>query len=62
MERESGGESELESVKVQLELLQIELCDVVLSRDKALNECGKLRSKSDGQRSTIDTLNNLLKK
>ena len=53
-------QDELEAVKAQLSQLQTELMEVALSRDKALSECGSLRSKEDEQRSTIDALNNQL--
>lgn len=49
---------ELEAVKAQLNQLQTELREVALSRDKALSECGSLRSKQGEQRNTIDALNN----
>ena len=53
---------ELEAVKAQLNQLQTELREVTLSRNKALNECGSLRSKQDEQRNTIDALNNQLER
>ena len=53
-------QDELEAVKAQLSQLQSELLEVALSRDKALSECGSLRSKEDEQRSTIDALNTQL--
>ena len=63
-ERQHGTllQSELEKAKAQLEQLQIELCNVVLSRDKALNECASLRLKQDGQRGTIDALNSQMER
>ena len=61
-EGDASLKSELERAKAQLEQLQIELCNVVLSRDKALSECSGLRAKRDGQRSTIDALNNQLER
>ena len=53
---------ELEAVKAQLSQLQGELREVTLSRDKALSECGGLRSKQEEQRNTIDALNNQLER
>ena len=53
---------ELEAVKAQLNQLQDELCEVALSRDKAVSECGGLRTKRDEQRNTIDALNNQLER
>ena len=61
-ESQSGLQSELEMVKAQVEQLQIQLCDVVPSRDKALSECRSLRAKQDAQRSTIDALNKQLER
>ena len=53
---------ELEAVKAQLNQLQDELREVALSRDKAVSECGGLRTKRDEQRNTIDALNNQLER
>lgn len=53
---------DLEAVKAQLSQLQDELREVALSRDKAVSECGGLRTKRDEQRNTIDALNNQLER
>lgn len=59
-ENEASLKSELEKAKAELEQLQIELSEVMLSRDKALSECSSLRSKKEGQMTTIDALNSQL--
>jgi chromosome segregation ATPase len=63
-EREDNAalHDELETVKAQLNQLQAELREVSLSRDKAVSECGGLRSKQGEQRNTIDALNKQLER
>ena len=61
-EGEATLQGQMEEVSAQLKQLQTELSDVALSRDKALKECSSLRSKQDGQRNTIDALNNQLER
>ena len=61
-EDEATLHGELEAVKAQLNQLQTELREVALSRDKALSECGSLRSKQNELRNTIDALNNQLER